>query len=92
MKSAIVGIVDVLELDLSTSVFDALDAILPNEGRLRVRSVDVTEGWGYIYFVTVYSGLGRQDAAVDLLEEAIRTIVGNVIGPRRHVVRIKWAS
>jgi hypothetical protein len=82
---------EVLE-GLSASVFNALEAILPNEGRLPVRSVHVTEGWGYIHYVTVYSGLERQAAAVDLLEEAIHTIVRNVLQPRRNVVRIVWAT
>jgi hypothetical protein len=85
-------IVEVLQLDLSTSVFDALDVKLPNEGRHLVRRVDVIEGWGYIHYVKVYSGLRRHDASAGVVEEAIRAIVANVLHPRRNVVRIVWAT
>ena len=83
---------EVLELNLSASVFDALDATLPNEGHHMVRSVDVTEGWGYVHYVTVYCGLRRHDPSAELLEEAIRTTVAEVLGPRRFTTRIRWGA
>ena len=77
--------------DLSTAVFDALDAALPNEGRHVVQRVKVSEGWGEIHHVHVFSGIRYLEAGVGL-EEAIRTIVAGVMRGRRHVVRIVWAE
>jgi hypothetical protein len=77
-------------LDLSTAVYDALSAILPNDGRDPIQSVDVIEGWGVTLLVYVYSGISQQNAGAALVD-AIHTIVGGVMQNRRHVVRIVWA-
>jgi len=77
--------------DWSARVLNALDTLLPNEGRHLVRHVYVVHGWGDIHYVTVHSGMSRRDAGANL-EEAIHTIVGNVLFGRRHTVRILWAE
>jgi hypothetical protein len=76
--------------DLSPMIFDALNAILPNEDFHLVRRVHAFEGWGDIHYVNIYSGIRRHEAG-PALEGAIRTIVDNVLHGRRHVVCITWA-
>ena len=78
-------------LDVSAAVFGALDAILPNENRLLIERVQVSQGWGDTLFVTVFSAISHADAGA-ALTEAVHTIVDGVIEDRRHVVRIVWAE
>ena len=77
-------------LDLSTAVYDALSAILPNDGRDLIQSVDVIEGWGVTLLVYVYLGISNHEAG-ESLNGAIHTVVDEVMNGRRHVVRTVWA-
>ena len=76
--------------DLSGAIFDALDEVLPNDDCELVWSVDVFDGWGGAYFVTVCSPLCRRDAS-PALTETIHAVVNRALIGRRHVVRIIWA-
>ena len=78
-------------LEFSSAIFDALDAILPNDERHLVRRVHVSQGWGKTYFVTVYGGTSEEDAGA-ALAGVIRTIVDGVMDGRRHVIRMVWAE
>jgi hypothetical protein len=75
---------------MSGAIFDALDDALPNDDCQLIWRVDVFDGWGGTYCVTVCSPLCRRDAST-ALTETIHTVVDRVLVGRRHVVRIIWA-
>lgn len=76
-------------LDLSSAVMDAIDAILPNDGRHLVQRVHVSRGWGGTLFVNVYAGISEDDAGI-ALRGAILKVVAGVMDDRRHTVKIIW--
>jgi len=76
--------------DLLAKVFETLDAILPNKTLCRAH---VFTGRGGIHHVNVFSGTrnqapGHQHTGAGVLVEDVHTIVINVPGGRRHVVRM----
>ncbi len=77
--------------DLSDTVFGALNDALPNDDLHLVRRVEVFEGWAKIPFVTVNSGMSRNEAGAALAEK-IHAVVARVMDGRRHDVRIIWAQ
>ena len=77
--------------DLSDTVFGALNDALPNDDFHLVRRVEVFEGWASIPFVTVDSGMSRNEAGAALAEK-IHAVVAGVMDGRRHDVRIIWAQ
>ena len=76
--------------DLSDTIFDALNDALPNDDLHLVWHVDAFEGWAKIPFITICSGLSRNEAGSEQLAEKIHTVVAEVMDGRRHDVRIIW--
>ncbi|MGD0748920.1 MAG: hypothetical protein ABSB68_14025 [Acidimicrobiales bacterium] len=80
-----------MQHEWSAKVWRALDAELSEGDHQFVRGVHVVEGLGGTHFVTVCSGVRRDEMAAPV-EEAIHTIVGNALPGRRRIVRIVWAE
>ena len=87
MKSVRVG--EVTVHDLSTRVHEALETHLSDKDHHLIQHVHVFEGWGEIYFVDLVSGIRHSKAGLGL-EEAIETIVREILHPRRYSIRITW--
>ncbi len=77
--------------DLSHRIQAALIEALSGAGYRLVTQVEVRQGWGDIFIVTVHTALSQADASPGL-QRTIQELVATVLDGRRHYVEIRWTG
>ena len=79
------------EQDLVRRVFHALAEAIPEEGEHGVTGVDIREGWGGVFTVTIFHAANGHGPTLERAR-AIREAVEQAIEPARHNVRLEAAA
>jgi len=78
--------------DLKSDVLSRLAEALQDEDGNALRDLELYQGWGDVIYVRIHTGISPPFEHRNRLRSMFEDAVSGALGPKRHLVEIRWAS